>query len=131
MNEQPRALQEDPVPAKWRTRWYRTRERFLRFLSRILRMPPTLEVEKAIESWGWKTFHRGQKEGLGRCQDHPNDPPMIRLQRGNYRCPACWEVNYFRTIDAGPVTDPKLQPLQITDAMTLAQRHPSLALRKF
>ncbi len=113
MNEQPRALQEDPVPAKWKTRWYRTRERFLRVLSRFLRMPAPLEVNQAIESWGWKTFHRGQKEGLGRCQDHPNDPPMMRLQRGNYRCPTCWSDDYFRTLDAGPVTDPQ-QHLQIT-----------------
>jgi hypothetical protein len=112
MNEQPRALQEDPVPAKWRTKWYRTRERFLRFLSRILRMPPTLEVNQAIESWGWKTFHRGQKEGLGRCPEHPNDLPMMNLHHGNYRCGTCWAADYFRTIDAGPVTDP--QQLQIT-----------------
>jgi hypothetical protein len=112
MNEQPRALQEDPVPAKWRTKWYRFREGFLLHLSRFLRMPPTLVVEQALKDQQWKSLEYGKKEGLGRCPDHPDDLPMMNLHHGNYRCGTCWAADYFRTIDAGPVTDP--QHLQIT-----------------
>src|SRR6266567_3965797 len=67
MNEQSCAPQEDPVPPQWKTRWYHTRERFLRFLSRILRMPPTLEVEKALRDQHFRVFEEVKKRYLGHC----------------------------------------------------------------
>ena len=112
MDTQPQ--QEDPVPRKWRTRWYRLREGFLLRLARALRMPPTLEVEQALRHAQWRSFNHGKEQGLGCCPQHPNDPPMLNLHHGHYRCGACWAADYFRSLDGGPVTDPKLQPLQIT-----------------
>ena len=38
---------------------------------------------------------------------------MLDLQHGHYRCGTCWARDYFRSLDAGPVTDPQ-QHLQIT-----------------
>ena len=37
---------------------------------------------------------------------------MLDLHHGHYRCGTCWARDYFRSLDAGPVTDP--QQLQIT-----------------
>ncbi len=130
MNEQPRALQEDPVPAKWKTRWYRARECFLRVLSRFLRMPAPLEVNQALENWGWKNFQKGMEHYLGHCPFHPEEIALYAAGQGYFLCYSCSDEAYLRSLDNGPQTDPQHQHLQITDAMALVQRHPSLALRK-
>ncbi len=113
MNEQPHASQEDPVPHEWKTRWYRFRYRLTDLFSRLLRMPRPTDVEQALRHEQWRSLQHGKEQGLGRCPEHPEDAPMMNLHHGNYRCGTCWAADYFRTIDAGPVTDPKLQPLQI------------------
>lgn len=105
MNAQPQ--QDDPVPRQWKTRWYHLRYRFLRRLSRCLRMPAPLDVEQALRDEQWKSLKHGKELGLGHCPQHPNGPPMLNLSHSDYRCPLCWAADYFRSIDAGPITEPR------------------------
>ncbi len=128
MNEQSCAPQEDPVPPQWKTRWYHTRERFLRFLSRILRMPPTLEVEKALRDQHFRVFEEVKKRYLGHCPFHPEEMLFFQGQ-GRALCYFCKDEAYLKSLDDGPQTDPQ-KTLPLAEIMQLAQRHPSLALRK-
>jgi hypothetical protein len=105
MATQPRG--EDPVPRKWKTKWYHLRFCFLRRLSRFLRMPAPLDVEQALRDEQWRSLQHGREQGLACCPEHPDEPPMMKIRPSDYRCPLCWNADFFRTIDARPITEPR------------------------
>jgi len=115
--------QEQPTyaPSPWRARWYRIK----RLCSWVIRRGPRFDVNQALKEQRFQVWRDAREHYLGCCPEHPEDGPMLDLQHGHYRCGTCWARDYFRSLDAGPVTDPQ-QHLQTT----IPQQRPLHAYRQ-
>lgn len=90
------------APSPWRAGWYR----ITRLCSCLFRRKPRFDVNQALKDQKWQDLKHGKEQGLGCCPEHPDEPPMMKIRPSDYRCPICWNADFFHTLDAGPITDP-------------------------
>src|SRR5712691_5733354 len=91
-------------------------------------MPPTLDVETALRDQHFRDSRAAKKRYLWHCPFHPEEM-LFFLGQGHALCYFCKDEAYLKALDEGPQTDQQ-KTLPLTEIMQLAQRHPSLALRK-